>query len=324
MEENKWRALWEKCSGSVYQSWEWAELNRRSGRSPIFIAVEDGKELKSGILCFEINAKTMFGSKKILFSEGSPLARSTAGFSEVLQKFKGESKNYFYGFIRPAFFNSSESAFAENGFYKSKSHTISVSLSQDIDGLFKNLEKKSARWGVKKAEKEGVRVEEGHLAGEIKDFYEIYKKTAEEQFNPEPVDFFENISILERQKLAKLLLAKHNGSLIGGALLLIDSNYGVVSLTAVNDEGMKLQAMNLLYWEMIKQCKKENKKLIDLGGYAESAREGSKMGNINRFKENFGGSIVEQPVFSTSKKYALLSGIVKKFQFLKKLYKKEK
>jgi lipid II:glycine glycyltransferase (peptidoglycan interpeptide bridge formation enzyme) len=105
---------------------------------------------------------------------------------------------------------------------------------------------------------------------------------------------------------------------------LLDYNYGVVSLTSVSENGMKLQAMNLLYWEMIKYCKEKNKKLIDLGGYSLNAKQGTKMHNINQFKENFGGQITEQPAFSTSKNYVLMHKLRKKFDFIKKLYKKEK
>lgn len=324
MEEINWKKLWNAKNGSIYQSWEWAEINRLKGREPIFIGIEEDGELKAGILCFLIDIKTLLGSRKMLFSEGTPLALNEKYLGELLTKFKEESRIHFYGFIRPSFFDAEKTAFIKNGFHEVKNATISIELNSSVEELFKNLEKKSARWGIKKAEKEGVRIYREHLKRDLDEFYEIYKKTAEEQFSPEPFAFFENISVLELNKLAKLFVAKKENRVIGGALLLMDNRYGVVSLTSISEEGMNLQAMNLLYWEMIKYCKENDKKLIDLGGYMPDAKPGSKMENINRFKENFGGQVVEQPSFTTSKKYVWMFNLVKKFNFLKRLYKKEK
>jgi lipid II:glycine glycyltransferase (peptidoglycan interpeptide bridge formation enzyme) len=324
MEEDNWRELWGKCNGSIYQSWEWAEINRAKRREPIFVTVEQDGKLKAGILCFEQEMKTPLGVKKALFSEGTPLYLDSESLIEVLKKFKEESKRYFYGFIRPTFFNSNEENFKKAGFYKVDNHTVSIQLSPSLEDLFNNLEKKSARWGVKKAEKEGIKVEQSYLKNDLGEFYDLYEKTSEGQFSPEPWAFFENLMILEKAKLAKLFIAKHEGNVVGGALLLMDKNYGIVSLTSISDEGMKLQAMNLLYWEMIKYCKENREKLIDLGGYSVGAKPGSKMYSINKFKENFGGEIGKQPAFSTSRKYNLLFNLVRRFSFLKKLYKKQK
>jgi lipid II:glycine glycyltransferase (peptidoglycan interpeptide bridge formation enzyme) len=324
MEENKWKELWEKCSGSIYQSWEWAEINKKKGREPVFLTHEENGELKAGILCFSQEIKTPIGVKNVLFSEGTPLSLDAEDLIEVLKKYREESKKYFYGIINPTFFNYNPESFAKMGFQRVDNSTISINLSPTLEDLFDKLEKKSARWGVKKAEKEGVKIEQGYLKNDLRDFYDLYEKTSEEQFSPEPWAFFEHLNMLERAKLANLLIAKHKGKVIGGALILLDKNYGVVSLSSISEEGMKLQAMNLLYWEMIKYCKENRKRLIDLGGYMEGAKPGSKMYNINQFKENFGGEIMKQPAFSTSRKYTFLFKLIKRFGFLKRLYKKEK
>jgi lipid II:glycine glycyltransferase (peptidoglycan interpeptide bridge formation enzyme) len=324
MEENEWRKLWEKCSGSVYQSWEWAEISRTKGREPVFLIFEQNGAIKAGILCFAQEIKTPLGVKKVLFSEGTPLFVDSESLMEVLKKFKNESKKYFYGIISPTFFKFDNETFLKAGFKRVDNSTIFVSLAPALEELFNKLEKKSARWGVKKAEKEGVKIEQTHLNKDLRDFYDLYEKTSREQFTPEPWAFFEHIDLLERARLAKLMIAKHKGKVIGGALVLLDKNYGVVSLTSISEEGMKLQAMNLLYWEMIKYCKENRKRLIDLGGYMEGAKPGTKMHSINQFKENFGGEVTKQPAFSTSMKYATLFKLIKRFSFLKRLYKKEK
>ena len=80
--------LWKRCSGSVYQSWEWAEINRLKGRTPVFLTIEENNLLKASILCFAQKIKTPLGLKTALFSEGTPLYLDARSLNDILLKFK--------------------------------------------------------------------------------------------------------------------------------------------------------------------------------------------------------------------------------------------
>ena len=88
--------------------------------------------------------------------------------------------------------------------------------------------------------------------------------------------------------------------------------------TAASDEGLKLQAMPYLYWNLIKYSKARGLSNFDMGGYDMEAKKGDKMYNINKFKSRFGGKIVEQPIYSTNWKYPLFRKILKVIKLIKK------
>jgi len=101
-----------------------------------------------------------------------------------------------------------------------------------------------------------------------------------------------------------------------------ENNYTILDLTASSAEGFKFQAMPLLYWEIILFSKENGFNSFDLGGYDREAGEGEKTYNVNKFKERFGGQIVEQPIYSTNRKYVFLRGLLKRMRFMRKWYRK--
>ena len=80
--------------------------------------------------------------------------------------------------------------------------------------------------------------------------------------------------------------------------------------------------MPFLYWNLLKYARSLGLDFFDLGGYDREAGKSEKTYFINRFKERFGGSVAEQPIYATSKKYILLRGLLRKMRFMKGVYKK--
>ena len=258
--------------------------------------------------------KTIFGMKVILESRGTPSQND-------MGKFKQEAKNYFYGTIAPCVLNTQEKLFKKFGFKKVANHTILVDLKKSEEDLWNGLEKKSARWGVKFAKKNDLSFKIA-TEREVKQFYPLYKKTAKDgRFNSKPLKF---LIVLRDTDVSKFFIIKHLKKIVAGGLILIDqeNNYSILDLTASSDKGLKLQAMPFLYWQLILYSKSLGLNCFDLGGYDKDAKEGEKTYNINKFKERFGGEIVEQSIYSTNWKYPALRYVLRKFKFLKKLYKK--
>lgn len=266
---------------------------------------------------FSTEIKTIFffyQKKKILEARGTP--------SEAdLKKFKKTSKKYFYGTVAPCVLDPKEKIFKKLGFKKISNYTILIDLKKSEDDLWKNLEKKSIRWGVNFARKNDLSFVLAKPS-ETSAFYKIYKKTAAEgKFSPETIKF---ISTLRDTLISKLFLVKSKTKIVAGGLILLDkkNNYSILDLTASSSEGLKLQAMPFLYWNLILFSKSLNLNYFDLGGYDKEAKTGEKTHNINKFKERFGGEITEQPIFSTNWKYPFFRSILRTFKFLKKMYKK--
>ena len=200
-----------------------------------------------------------------------------------------------------------------------------INLEKPEEELWKDLEKKSARWGAKTAEKNGLTATES-TPTDLKEIFNLYKDTADKGgLKPEPFEFFEAVdSLLVPKKLAKFFTVKQGSAILAGGLLLIDTDHTMVHLTGANDKGYKLQAMPFLYWNLIKFSKEIGKKYLDMGGYDTEARQGEKAYQINKFKKNFGGEIQSQPIYATSGKYITIRKLMKKLRFLKKIYKKSR
>jgi len=314
--KEKWKKLWQECKGSVYQSLEWAEIKEKCGNKPVFIIDE---KLKAAILAFESSIITPFGKKKILTAEGTPLFTKKEDGIKILQKFKEfANKSYFYGTIAPTVINPCHEIFFAAGYKKVSNYTILINLDKSKEELWKQLEKKSVRWGAKVAERNNLLFEETNDEKEIKKFYTIYKKVAEEGgFTSEKEEF-----LLNFYKIGKIFLIKKNRWILGGGGIIINKDYTILSFTATNHKGKKLHAITFLYWNLIKISKEIGKKYFDLGGYDMEAHPGEKTYNINKFKERFGGTIIEQPIYSTNWKYPFFRKLMKKFKIIKKFYKK--
>lgn len=319
MENNDFSNLELVSPWTVYQGEEWKRVREASGRKSVIITTGEGAP-KSRILCFEQELKTPLGVKKILFAEGFPLFIDEDSLKEVILEFKRISKKYFYGVIAPTVLSNREELFTRERYSKVSNYTVLIDLSLPEKELFQRLEKKSSRWGVKFAEKNNLSFQEIKWA-ELKFFYDMYLETTlEGNFHSENYSFFEE---LFKSKIGKIFLVKKGEKILAGGAILLDKDYAILNLTSSNEEGHKFQAMPFLYWNLIKYVKSTGRKYFDLGGYDKEARKGDKTFNINKFKERFGGEIVEQPVYSTSKKYFLLRKILKKFKFMKGAYKKE-
>lgn len=290
---------------SIYQSSEWKEIKE---------ALKE-KTVKTEFLSFEVDKKLpALGTKKILFSEGTPEANNPQ-LKEQLAEFKEEAKKYFYGIIRPTVLDERKEVFEEAGFRRIANHTILIGLEKEEKELWSGMEKKSARWGVKTAEKNKLACVKAQKK-DLDDFYEIYKETAEKGgFSPEPKKFLE---LAQEKSIATLYVIKSGKKTVAGGLLIHDKsyNYSIVDLTGSTEDGTKLQAMPFLYWNFIKLAKTLGNDFIDLGGYDAESKKGDKTYNINKFKERFGGKIVEQPVYATNWKYPFLRRV---FRCLKKI-----
>jgi len=289
---------------SVYQSKEWAKVCSE-GRG--WNSHHIGKNI---FFTFE-KIFPIIGKKKVLFAEGI----------EKLEKTSLEELNNLEKILKPLFTIISTTFYKEpeiikKELYKFSNYTIVLDLKQSEEQLWKNLEKKSIRWGVKKAIKEGINITPVSTKKELRDFYKIYLKTCSKGgFSAESFKFFELINdIMVPKKLASIFIAKKFKKVVSGAIVLNSKDYSVLNLSGTNELGQKTQANLLIYWELIRLLKKSGKRFFDLGGYDKEAKKGKKTYNINKFKERFGGEIVEQSVYSTNWKYPFLRRVFKYYK----------
>lgn len=198
--------------------------------------------------------------------------------------------------------------------FKDVQATIHVNLEKSKEELLKNLDK-DARWGINKAKKEGLRVGKTEKEEAWKRFYEIYEETCK-RGGIKPFKFSEI-----KKENSILLLCLKDEKIIAGAVVIENKPEQKVSLylNASLPEYQSMEPNNLLYWAIIIYGKKKGYKIFDLGGYQLNAKKGSKLYEINRFKERWGGEIVTYYIYSKNPLYILGRKMIRRFPLIKAL-----
>jgi len=199
------------------------------------------------------------------------------------------------------------------GFTCQKVFTLIIDLTQDLDTIWQNMDRKSTRYSIKRAQKDGIKV---RINENYSQFYRIYKSFIQKKginslFGVGTVD------LKTMKKYGTLFTAEHDGEILGGHLYLEDKGHIRLWLSAsrrleVSREKARLigNANRLLHWEAMKYAKEKGIKEFDWGGLwsEEEADKDERKKAINSFKLSFGGEIVTrysyQKVYSKAYRFA--------------------
>jgi len=161
--------------------------------------------------------------------------------------------------------------------------TLMLDLSPGGDEIWKSKLRPSARRNVRRAEKAGLRVVEGHE--HLDAFVDIYARNMHRLGTPtHSRDFFE--SILEHFPKTLLLLVQHRNSYIGGTLLVPFRNTILMPWVCGLQEYFDLRPNNLLYWESIVRACDRGFRQLDFG------RSKWNSGTFN-FKSQYGAQPIQ-------------------------------
>ena len=208
---------------------------------------------------------------------------------------------------------------------KDRHATILVDLKPIEEEIIENLQK-DARWGIKRAQKEGLIIKETREENDWIEFYKIFKEMAKKEEGEPP-----SLDTLKKNTFAFFICKKEEKIIAGAGISLgkidcpdrqIQDIYSFdiprLYFNASLEEYLNLQPNNLLYWSCILWCKNKGYKEFDLGGWQINARDLHLIG-INKFKERWGKIIYyerDYPFF-----IALGRKLVRKSNFLFKLNK---
>lgn len=192
------------------------------------------------------------------------------------------------------------------GFTCHAGYTSIIDLTQDLDTLWRNMDKKSTQYEIRRVEREGIGT---HINKHFDEFYKINKSLARKQRRTPW--FGIGISLEAMKRYGTLFAAEHNGEILGGHLYFEDAAHIRLWLSAskrleADREKAALigRANRLLHWEAIKYAKAKGIEGFDWGGLwsEEEATRDSARRNINSFKQSFGGTTVKR--FSYLKAYS--------------------
>lgn len=194
---------------------------------------------------------------------------------------------------------------------KDISATVIVDLNCSLDQIYDNLQK-DARWGIKKAQREGLFVKIIDKKDPMWDkaweeFYPIYYQTLDKtSIYVESVDHVKRYAVV-------LILCLKGDQLLAGAALDVINNTPKLTRNGSLKEFQNLQPNNLLYWECIKWSKERGYPTLDLGGW--QINPGSQEAGVNSFKERWGRVVYSKKEYPFYR--AIGRKVVKRFRWLR-------
>lgn len=208
------------------------------------------------------------------------------------------------------------------GFEREEFTTLVIDLTQDLDTIWGNMSKKSCRYEIKRAMREGIQT---GLSQAYEQFYEINRLFRRQKglsglTSPEFM-----------RKYGTLFTAEYEGEIIGGQLYLEDKDnirwlLGASKRLEVDKEKAILIGCGnrLIIWQAINYAKEKGIKEFDMGGYYSGGKGAEILNTPNLFKLSFGAKVTTHYIYQKdySKIYKFAKEIYQLKQGKKKLLKK--
>lgn len=275
-----WNKLASDCSASIFHSYGWGEvLVHAFGYKRLYLLAESDGEV-SGILPL-FYLKGLFAGRRLVSLPvsdlGGPLG-SSESVSEILESCQQLMLDLSGDYVEV------KGAVSEDDYVLGKSFpSFMLDLPGNSDVLWDIVGKKNRNL-VRKADKEGLQVEEVNSFKGVNDFYEVYAKTMKQLGTPPyPKSFYECMHrILGKNKECSIMLARKDGEVMGGAIFLSFNDY-VYYLAGVSPLEYRNYSPNtFLVYKGLEKAVKDGFKKFDFG---RTSTQG-----VYNFKKSWGGS----------------------------------
>ncbi|NPV62170.1 MAG: peptidoglycan bridge formation glycyltransferase FemA/FemB family protein [Methanotrichaceae archaeon] len=302
---------------NIYQTCEWAELQRDAyGYSPIYLIARDGQDICGSQLYLGKKELGYFYSYKSL---GGPLglhARPKLVEESFINHMRSNARSAIYLRIRPGIFPGLNGRFIDQGFVRQPVNFILVDIGRKKELIWQGL-KKNARRGIEKASKSGISIIEAESWIQWMDFYKIHIDHSKRKgFPAQNLAFFQG---LYRQFLpkgmARLFIALFNDVLVAGALFLCYKGVMSYHIGASDDSYIRLAPNDLIFWQAIMWGNWNGFSILDLDDTWPD--QNSPHYGIHKFKEKWGGELIEGSIYLHGGAYILGRNLVKKSRQLR-------
>ena len=276
----------------AFQTYEWAVVLRNSMNvKPVFLLVRDKGATIGGVMFFK---KRMFGISDCYEVRGGPLyvagnkAVVTEKIIKVLNEKKARSVYLLCVPFPPINFGFRETFQAE-GYYPFPFRTIIIDLKRPLNDIWRALDKR-ARWGVRKAERLGVKVKAADTWQEWEQYYRLHVlHSKERQYPTEPYGFFNEMFKLTFKNMSRLFIAEYDKRIVAGSLFLVCKENMVFLQNASLSAFLKYNPNNLLQWRSIEWARENGVTTYDINGLP--LEETSYLRGVYDYKKRWDGHI---------------------------------
>jgi len=295
--QTEWQQFFEDAgSPSFLQSWEWGEVEKKQGYEILRLGLYNKKKLVGISQVIKIKAKR----GKFLFIPHGPVFFQFSIFNfQFLIKFLIKlAKQEGYSFIRiaPVLPDSDENRkiFQDLGFKKAPIYMHAerlwiLDINKSEEQLLSEM-RKTTRYLIKKASRDGVVVEKRSDSQAPDDFWKIYQETAKrEKFVPFSQNFIrQEFEAFNKTGNALFLFGKvAETEPVAAALILFTKSSAFYHQGASFHS--KIPVTYLLQWEAIREAKKRGCQLYNFWGILQPGRTPKSWQGLTLFKQGFGG-----------------------------------
>lgn len=279
-----------------FQSWDWGEVQKKIGHSIYrFGLFEDGKLL--GIaLSVEIKARR---GHYLHLRHAPVVGNYKENFDFLFDEIKSYAKKLKCDFIRvsPLFPETEEvrEFFKNRGFRNAAIHNMDaenawvLSLEESEEQILAGM-RKTTRYLVKKAKTFPIEVSSSSSEADFKAFMDLYNETSRRHGFVPHRGLSEEFKVFTKEKEAILFVARFEGKVISGILIVYYGNQAVYHHGASSDMHKEVPAAYLLQWEAIREAKKQGKKIYNFWGVVPENKPNHPWRGLTLFKTGFGGN----------------------------------
>ena len=244
---------------------------------------------------------------------GGPLILDKAHYGAILRALLGAvdecaAKDRVFAIqdVAPPFYDPHmdsalvDEIYGEFGYAGRESATMVLNLEDDLESLWKNLNRE-ARQKVNKGRKQDIRIVEVENQDQLLQYYQVRVETARRNgIRPPAWDaFLATDSIYMECGMARIFLAEHNGVIASGQMLGVFNGNIQLGRVSYSDYARQhnLHANDLMQWHIIEWGHAHKCRCVDWGGYTHEPRTDKEVG-INRFKAKWGGTVLPYKVYN--------------------------
>lgn len=305
VESEQWNSWLENApgGGDFRQIYEWGELKRDWGWTPVRLVLEREGSIKGVgqflFLSTPTTGKLMYCPRGpwIPWDDDDAVLTFLRGVLTVAQRERAHTVK-----IESEVLEQNERVkklLRDFGFTPSRytpqfKTTLVFDLTQSEDQLLANMKSKT-RYNVRLAAKKGVVVREDNSEEALEAFYELTRETSQRDGFPMRAReyYFKVWSVMLSAGRAHLFLASHDGDLLAGNLAFTFGGKCWYMYGASSNQKRNLMPMYLVQWEVMRWAKRQGMKWYDMVGVPkpENLNEGDSMWGLYRFKSGFGGEV---------------------------------
>lgn len=303
-DQHEWDALFTGAgSVSFMQDWAWGEVQKNLGYDAARVhgKSKSGTEYIAQIIKIRAKRGSMlfvpYGP--LLLDQSKPYARALEHLTTYLQNL-AKTESFTFIRIAPAIEHSEEmwKQVVELGFRKAPIYMhaermwVLPVINKTDDELLTDM-RKTTRYSIRKAQKEGVQIEMRTDTEALSDFWDIYEETAtREDFNPFSKEFIEyEFDAFRQNNNAEFFFARHQNKITAGALIIYTKTGAFYHQGASTHS--KVPSAYLLQWEAIRAAKKRGCSVYNFWGIMQEGRTPKAWKGLSLFKTGFGGRQID-------------------------------